>query len=168
MLRAFQCNCVCLAIIAVVIGCASTATAELIPNGAFNTDLSGWVQSGDTGGWGWYNAAATGSPGGSAALFVNGPTNTWLRHPGCTLSSGFVAGQAYELQFIASGAGPSVGTIMQVELTTGSGVHSADITLTGSYQPYRLAFTATTADVGQPFEPGVPRHRWFDNGDRQC
>lgn len=153
MLRVIQCSrvCVCLAVLAGVIGWAGWATADMVPNGGFNSSLSGWAEVG-AGGWGWFDYPASGSPEGGAAVFL-GAGDTWLYQPGCTTPPAFVAGQAYELSFLASGSGASVGTILHADITTGSGIHSAYVTLADHYQQYSLAFTATAADVGQPFQP---------------
>jgi hypothetical protein len=155
MSRVFQCSrvCVCLAICSGVIGCAGMATADLVPNGGFDTDLSGWLQAGPgEGGWGWYDTPASGSPDGPGTVFL-GAGDCWLYQPGCTTPPAFVAGQAYELSFLASGSGASVGTTLHADLTTGSGLHSTYVTLADHYQQYSLPFTATVADVGQPFQP---------------
>jgi MYXO-CTERM domain-containing protein len=155
MSRVVQCSrvCVCLAVLAGLIGWAGLATADAVPNGGFDTDLSGWNQVGfGAGGWQWFDAPASGSPEGGAAVFL-GSGDTWLYQPGCTTPPAFVAGQNYELSFLASGSGTSVGTTLHADVTTGSGIHSAYVTLTDHYQQYSLPFTATAADVGQPFQP---------------
>jgi hypothetical protein len=154
MSRVFQCSrvCVCLAVLAGVIGWAGLATADLVPNGGFDTDLSGWSQAGP-GPWVWFDAPASGSPEGGAAIFF-GTGDTWLYQPNCTTPPAFVAGQTYELSFLASGSGASVGTTLRADITTGSGLHSTYVTLTDHYQQYSVVFAATAADVGQPFQPG--------------
>jgi hypothetical protein len=132
----------------VLIGCSNWASANIIVNGNFDTDLSGWI----TTGWGWYDAASTGSPDGPAALFVSYPVSDWLTQ--ICASPALVDGQTYVFSFLASGAGPSVGTLMQVNIVTGSGTHSDYITLPGSYQEFSIEYTATAADVGQSLTVG--------------
>lgn len=153
MSRAFRCSriCVCLAVLAAAIGCANWATADMVPNGGFDSNLDNWNQVG-AGGWGQFPSPASGSPEGGAAVFL-GAGDTWLYQPNCTTPPAFVPGQAYELTFLASGSGASVGTTLHADITTGSGIHSVYVTLTDHYQQYSLPFTATAADVGQPFQP---------------
>lgn len=151
MSRNFGCGriCVCLAVFAVAVGGARLVNADLINNGGFDADLSGWLQT-EPAGWSWFDAAATGSPDGAGAICNN--TDCWLYQPGCTPPGGFVAGRTYELSFLACQGG-AVGAIMQATITTGSGTYGESVTLTDSYQKYSVVFTATADDVGQSFQP---------------
>jgi hypothetical protein len=152
MSRVLHCGRVCvrLAAFAAVIGWAGWAIADMVPNGGFDTDLSGWSMS--DGGWGWYDTAATGSPDGPAAIFLGG-ADAWLYQPGDTTPPAFVEGQTYELSFLAA-QGNGGSATMEVDLITGSGTHSVSITPTGTWQQYGVVFTATAADVGHSFQPG--------------
>ncbi len=135
-----------LAVVAVLIGCSNWASADLIVNGNFDTDLSGWTTST----WAWYDAASTGSPGGPAALTLS-PVDGWLTQTCAT--PGLIQGQTYELSFLSSGAGASAGTYMQIGLTTGAGVHNYSVVLGNSYyEAHNFLYTATAADVGQPLQ----------------
>jgi hypothetical protein len=119
MLRAIECSrvCVYLAVFAGVIGCAGMAAADLVTNGDFTTDATGWMSAGLFGRADGtespeHPSAAGGtvpSPGGPSAWFFG---NAWMyQFPTIPL----VAGQTYKFSFLAS-------------LTVGNGV-AADETL---------------------------------------
>ena len=78
MLRVFQCSrvCVYLAVFAGVIGCAGMAAADLITNGDFTTDISGWtLRRRQFAGWASGNESPSNpSPGGGTVPSPGGPS----------------------------------------------------------------------------------------------
>ena len=127
---------------------AGTVRADLVPNGGFDTGVSGWTATSELD---WIAPTApNASPDGGSAQF-NGAN--WLYQPGDTTPPAFVAGQTYELSFLAADLGGSGSAILTAGITLASREIDTPVTTTSTWQQYNVVFTAKAADVGQPFQP---------------
>ena len=123
---------------------AGTAQAVFVPNGDFSSGLDGWtVQEG------WTAESDDGSPDGPSA---RSSAYAWLYQPGAMLDPTFVAGETYELSFLAILLDGAIAPI-NAGITTGAREHAAFITPTNTWQEYSVLFTAEAADVGAPYQP---------------
>lgn len=118
--------------------------AELVPHGDFTDGLAGWQAQA-----GWTADSAGGSPDSPSA---RGSAYAWLYQPGAVFTPGFVAGQTYQISFLAALL-DGQSAPLNAGISTASGEHAALITPTSTWQQYSVAFTATAADVGQPYQP---------------
>lgn len=139
--------------LACCVGMAQADTVNLVPNGGFTTEaeVGAWA---NTGGVSW--GANDGSPDGPSARLDNG---NWLYQPNVTAPA-LVAGQTYQLSFLATWVDGGSGT-----LTAGvswgpkntQGAYTNEYTETfvptKTWQQYSVLFNATAADVGQSFQP---------------
>ena len=141
---------------ALVLVClAGGAQAELIVNGNFDTDLSGWNYTPGTSGnhTEWYNDVA-GGYGGNACM--GGVTTIWqanTTHP-------FAAGETYNISFRASGEGGTHGLMARFyDGTTNTMLSILELDTedlgTGSpvdFKLYSLSYVVDASRVGHTWE----------------
>ena len=85
-----------------------TVRADLVPNGDFTTDVSGWSATGVSMVT-WVDVTGGRSIAGWRVRQFNGAN--WLYQPGCTTPPAFVAGQTYEFSFLAALLGGNSATL---------------------------------------------------------
>jgi hypothetical protein len=149
MSRVFECSrvCVYLAVFAGVIGCAGMAAADLITNGDFTADTTGWGVYGDGG---WNNGAEVNpSPNGGSIWCAEG---TWLQQKPSTALD---MGQTYEVSFSAA-IQSTTGEVNAADETLYTHVNSdangpiayGEFHLSNTWQQYSYQFTPTVAEAG--------------------
>ena len=150
---------------ACLLGTAQAASINLITNGDFTNNDTGWLHAG--GSSGWHNGTeANPSPGGASEYTVGG---SWLYQlPSVPLA----AGQTYKLSFLAAllaGNGVPADETLLAQVHNGSPEQvygSVTPRLTSTWQQYSFEFTPTAAassyDVGL-FNPSVNCTFGFDS-----
>jgi hypothetical protein len=124
---------------------AQADTANWVVNGDFSAGVAGWQTQGA-----W--TADTSSPDGASAICSS---YAWLYQPGIA-SASLVAGQTYQLSFLGKLiADDGVASDSVLKATVGIDALSPTEytimpTLTNTWQPYSITFTAAAAEVGSP------------------
>jgi hypothetical protein len=127
-------------------GTVRADTANLIPNGDFTDDMTGWAG-------GTWNADA-GSPDGPSASFIG---YGWMYQPAKVTAPPLVEGQQYRASFLAklqSDDGNANDAVLYALTGTAANQVTITPTLDGTWRQYSIEFTASAADVGQAYEVG--------------
>ncbi len=128
-------------------------TINLVTNGDFDTDLSGWGVYG--GSAGRFEGAETYPNSNGASAYINGDVGTWLQ---TKPSAPLVAGQTYEVSFFARILG-TAGETNDVDKTIYAHVNS-DVNgvlvpytalLTNTWERHSFQFTPTVAEAGDGY-----------------
>lgn len=131
--------------LACLIGIAQADTiVNLVPNGDFTTDISGWS------GGQWDSNA--GSPDGPSASFTG---HNWFCRSTMLTTPSLVEGQTYRASFLAAlvhDDGIAADAILYAKAGVASGNYILTPTLDSTWRRYSVDFVATAADVGHAYE----------------
>jgi hypothetical protein len=135
-----------------VVGTGRADTTNLIPNGDFTIDASGWTWTGGTGSW--LDATVSTSPDGPSASLDG---HQWFYRPTANTTPPLIEGQAYRASFLGKllvDDGNLGDARLYMETKHGGVSHGFVPTLDGTWRTYSYEFTATAADAANSYAVG--------------